>query len=262
MLASDGSAELLPRSSTKLEADLLRIESFDELGGSIDRISTAKYPDRPNDWLIWLLVEMNLVQFMEFVPDMRTLLLEGDKMNQWIGTEAAVKQAAGWLDYSLDVEQYKKPTLHFPEWSVKLKGATPLFRQMDDLCRMARLMKLVQPARSRFKRVYNSDYDRRKMIWSNTRWGKLYSGVSGVHTTEINTCSESHGMQVSLGRVHFIDPESLFGQDNDIDYDVKHYHPHTESWRPKAWPNLDNDYYRSFYPNYMDSDYSRSPINV
>lgn len=258
-LANDSSSTLLPRSSTKLERDLLRVESFDHLSEYADRVSTAKYPDRPNDWLLWLVVEMNLVQFMEFIPDLRTLLIEGEKMYQWLGTPASIKQAASWLDYDdVTIEEYKEPTLHFPEWSLRLNEDNPLFRNTNDLCRMSRLMKLVQPIRSRFKRVYNVSYDRRKMVWSNTRWGKLYSGVSGVHTSDINTCPESHGMQISLGRIHYIEPESLFGQDNDVDYDVTHYRPRIDWWKPKAWPDLDDEYYRSFYPNYMDSDYSHT----
>lgn len=240
--SADQSFKLLPNSSTKLEKDVARCLPFDGvLQPMPGTIRGAKLSNIPESFLPWLIIEYGLGELAEFITDKRELIEQGLLLSQLRGTPAAVKLAFGWLGYDdVTVWEHTIPGIHFAEWQADL-GRVP--RDMHDLCRLAKLAKIVQPVRARFRRVYHG-YDKRKFRLDSSKWGQILSGFSGVRFDEQGYCSHT-GLIASFSGNYGLGttaPETTVG----ILYERVNIFG---LWvHPKPFPRLDVDYPDSFYP--------------
>ena len=266
---ADTTHKLLPSSSTKLERDLLSITPFDApLHGFAPKITSAKLTDLPDSWLPWLVTEYGLGELAEFFDDPRELIEQGLLLRTLRGTAAGAELAMGWLGFP-DAQVWEQPErgLHFAEWEIDL-GAVP--RDLELLCKIARLGKIVQPSRARLRRVF-SGYNIRQFILDESDWGALLSHYSGVWVDGIHTCGKPTGLWASFSgqfglwvqhdlSLPVTDDDGLpvLGDDGEPEmmevggYDVRSRYERLNDYgmwiHPPTWPVLDDDYQDSFYP--------------
>lgn len=240
----DSANRLLPTNSSPLEIALAKAMPFDApLHAFAPLITSAKLADMPDSWLPWLVIEYGLSDLSEFFPDQRELIVEGLKLRTLRGTPAGAELALSWIGYP-DAKVYEDPTpgLHFSEWEIDL-GRVP--RDLTDLCKIAKLARIVQPVRSRLRRVFHG-YDVRKFVLDESDWGNLLSHYSGVWVDDLSPCAKPTGLWASFSSSerqwinHEENIEVRFYYERRNDYGV---------WvHPPLYPVLDDDYEDSFYP--------------
>lgn len=254
---ADNAWKLLPRNSTQLERDLLKVPRFDShLHPEAATIATFKRGDNiPPTILPWLDVEYGLGRLGEFITDPRQRITEGIQFNREIGTPAAIMRAAGWVGMNGRPWEEPEPGLHFAEFQFELLGDIPA--DLSVLYQLSRALNIAKPARTRFRRVFNSGWDVKHFVLDKSDWGDLLSDYSGVDFDERTPGIDRTGLVVSLGRSAFLEiPEKLISADIPVEIstlrerDLFFY----VGW--VDWPILDDDYYRSFYPYYMRADFA------
>ena len=240
----DNSHKLLPNSSTKLEKNVARAMSFDTtLAPLPPLVRSAKLVDIPDSFIPWLIIEYGLAELGEFISDPRVLLAEGMAINRERGTPAAIKRALSWLGYDdITVWEEPYPDLHFAEYQIDL-GKVPA--NMRDLCRIAKLVKSIQPVRARLRRVYHG-YDVRHFYLDSSQWGDMLSHYSGERFDDKGFCSDT-GLWASFANHH----DLSINHDADMRAGLLYTRVNIYGlWvHPPLWPVLDVDYERGFYPS-------------
>lgn len=176
---------LLPSNATALEKGLEA--SFQSV---LDVSQLRGFKTKPDAMdLIFedLVQEYGLEEVRLWIQDSLKVLEEGILFQRLRGTPAAMKIALKWTGLENVVIEEAGPGEHFAEFQLGLEGL-PSNLSVEALVALADMAK---PARSRFSRLYNSLYDKRRLVLDENDDGDYLSGDSGV---EIN------GLQISLGR--------------------------------------------------------------
>lgn len=149
----DSTPDLLPRSATKLEHDVLKVTPFDGvLNVAVNDLLAVIKTQPPEDWLSWFLVENSLVPFTAYFDNPERLLEEGRRLNRIKGTPAAIEMVAGWLGFpGAKVWEEPTPTIHFPEFQLELDRVPD---NLEILCALVEAINRVKPLRGRFRRVF------------------------------------------------------------------------------------------------------------
>ncbi len=176
---------LLPPNATQFQRDLERVNGL--TAGTleaVDKIKTIK-SDPPKDVLYWLIWEYGLGDLLEYIDDLKLLINEGLKWQRFRGTPDSLELALGWIGiHDLEIEE-EVPGVHFYQFQLKL-GEIPDRARVDNIINLSRLS---APVRSRLSRLYNTEYDKRRLIPSDPdgkgQFGFLLSDYSGVHYEDI-----------------------------------------------------------------------------
>lgn len=253
---------LLPWNATDLERDLLAVSGFDNvLTPLLPPLNTFKYVDIPDDVVPWLLIEYGLNIFSPYLEDPRELLTEGLLINREKGTAAAIVRAMGWLGFTATVREEIKPGIHFPEYQIQLDRVPT----DAELCRICHLAELVQPLRSRLRRIFHGK-DIGPFILDQTIFGEgLLSHYSGVNIRDLGLCPDCN-VWASFARTYKYEiPETgSIGDDLTIDYVYKRRNIYNVSIAPRQWPILSHDHLGQFYPKQgtIEAQFRRTlPIN-
>ena len=156
---SDGLYKVLPVSATELERALCKLVPFDNILDPVipklttNKLGTAEGSHIPDDYLPWLILEYGISWIQDYIADNRTCVSEGLLINRTLGTRAAVRQAMGWIGHdSVTIFTEPELTVHFPEWQI---DPGVVIGSLSDIFKMWKLGTQVQPARSRFRRIFN-----------------------------------------------------------------------------------------------------------
>lgn len=248
----DSTAKLLPPNSSEFERNLLRILPFQwRLSPEVVKVNTFKRVAIPDNILPWLDIEYGLCRLAEFVPDARTRLAQGLLFNREIGTKAAIQRAAGWLGLNVDLWEEPTPTIHFSEYQLELLSAIPVgWEQL--LCKLYRALKIAQPLRSRFKRVFNAKWNIPHFVLDSSQWGDLLSTYSGVPLDGYDKscpCGKTTGIIVSIGRLNSLSDEGhdiqVLGA-NPVLLNLTRERLISSRVMYQQWPILDDDWYYAF----------------
>jgi hypothetical protein len=176
--------------------------------------------------------------------------------NREIGTASALLRAAGWLDLEVEVWEEPDPTIHFSEYQLELLSEVPM--DLRILCKMVRAAKIAQPARTRFRRIFNKEWNVGRFMLDSSDWGDLLSNYSGTLFDNRMPCGKKTGLIVSLGRAHWMvdqeedgDPLKLISTDEPAIAWIVRERLSPSRVNYQLWPNVDEDYYLSMYPDYM-----------
>jgi hypothetical protein len=93
-------SEILPSNKTELEKDLVDIFRLDDYKEALDIIKNYRddFAKMPDSAVPWLFLEYGLGGLSEFLDSgAKEALVEGQLFNSQFGTDAAIKQALGWL---------------------------------------------------------------------------------------------------------------------------------------------------------------------
>lgn len=176
---------LLPSNATALEKGLEA--SFQS---TLDVSQLRGFKTKPEAMgLIFedLVQEYGLEEVRLWIQDASKVLEEGILFQRLRGTPAAMKMALKWTGLENVVIEEAGPGEHFAEFQLGLEGL-PSNLSVEALVALADMAK---PARSRFSRLYNSLYDKRRLVLDENDYGDYLSGDSGVMVD---------GLQISLGR--------------------------------------------------------------
>lgn len=183
------SGSLLPANSglleTTFEASLG--DRWDDIGGAVSAIRTAKLVSPPTSFLPWLVLEYGLGELTPFVPNLYNLIVdrEGVKWQRLRGTPASVAKGLGFIGYSATLEDawhgrafWNSTQLRFP--------ALPAIDD-PDLSRIEGITQLSLPKRSLLRRgVYQYDAQAIELDRSRLDDGML-EHESGVAVTAAGT---------------------------------------------------------------------------
>ncbi len=176
---------LIPSNATALEKGLEG--SFQSV---LDVSQLRGFKTKPDamDLIFEALVqEYGLEEVRLWIQDASKVLEEGILFQRLRGTPAAMKIALKWTGLENVVIEEAGPGEHFAEFQLGLEGL-PSDLSVEALVALADMAK---PARSRFSRLYNSLYDKRRLVLDKNDYGDFLSGDSGV---------TMDGLQISLGR--------------------------------------------------------------
>lgn len=189
---------LLPSNATPLEKGL---EGLFQSVLDVSQLRGFKTKPDAMDLIFEDLVqEYGLEEVRLWIQDSSKVLEEGILFQRLRGTPAAMKIALKWTGLENVVIEEAGPGEHFAEFQLGLEGL-PSNLSVEALVALADMAK---PARSRFSRLYNSLYDKRRLVLDENDDGDFLSGDSGV---EIN------GLQISLGREQsYTASEGLLGE--------------------------------------------------
>lgn len=189
---------LLPSNATPLEKGLEA--SFQSV---LDVSQLRGFKTKPDAMdLIFedLIQEYGLEEVRLWIQDSSKVLEEGILFQRLRGTPAAIKMALKWTGLENVVIEEAGPGEHFAEFQLGLEGL-PSNLSVEALVALADMAK---PARSRFSRLYNSLYDKRRLVLDKNDYGDFLSGDSGV---------TMDGLQISLGREQaYTVSEGLLGE--------------------------------------------------
>lgn len=238
---------------------MLRIAPFQRaLNPEILKVNTFKRIDIPDNILPWLDIEYGLSRLAEFVPDARTRLVQGLLFNREIGTKAAVQRASSWLGLDVDLWEEPEPTIHFPEYQLKLLSEIPVgWEQL--LCKLWRLLKIAQPLRSRFKRVFNDYWNLPHFVLDSSQWGDLLSTYSGVPLDGYNKacpCGKTTNLVISIGRLISLSDQGHpihVLTDNPVLGNLARERVLTNYVTYDKWPILDDEWYYLFNNTHMSA---------
>jgi hypothetical protein len=168
-------SELLPANATDLERAIVAATDVQPLTPYVDAIAGIK--SHPDDALIpWLIWEYGLGELLPYLSDPRRAINEGVIWQRSRGTHAALITALGWVGLSTRIEQ-EVPGVHFAQFQIDA-GAVPDQATIDAMIGIARLS---APARSRLARIFNQDWDLRRLMLDGSSLGDaLLSDYSGV----------------------------------------------------------------------------------
>lgn len=193
---------ILPRSATQLERDLLTVTSSDDLRTLFKLISGVKRGMEPDNWLPILLTEYGFAAIAKEHLNWRPLLTVSKALRGKWGTPYAVEEMAKLLLYvDALIWEEPEPRIHFSEFQMDLGTFEP---DLQRLLRLRRMVNVIKPARGRFRRIFNAEWDERQHIWDESFWGCFWDRDSGVDLFQdlgfASTRPEDQFL-VSLGRV-------------------------------------------------------------
>lgn len=166
---------LLPLNSTKLQRDLERsnLLKFDE--NKVLEVLRNFKSNPSDDLLLWLIWEYGLEDILPYISELPLLISEGIKWQRIKGTPMSINIALGWIGRSKCIIEEEPVGLYFYQYQLKVDKIPSKY----DLINIHHLCKMSAPVRSRLARLYNEDFDRRKLILSESKLGDLLSDYSG-----------------------------------------------------------------------------------
>lgn len=236
--------KLLPITASKLERDLLKILPVPQvILDGVQMIGIRKIHDIPDSFLPWLVLEHGLVWMREYLDDDRVILEQGIELNQIKGTPASLKMVLSWFGFeSASVHEADRPLLHFAEFEI---DPGDIIVDLDRIPGIFRAINEVQPARSRFRRIFHG-YDKRLFYLCESKLNSEFLGhPSGINFDDLGRSPVKTELTVSFGREH----ASICAEENfDIlDYYFKeNFYRHNGHIDP-AFPNLCEDFEGDFY---------------
>lgn len=170
-------AKLLPGSSSNLEQHLATyFDPKTEVVPSVDTLRRAKHDIIPDSYVPWLVYEYGLEEVLPWITDPREAMRTGVQWQRIRGTKAALELSLSWVGFKAERIEEESPGRHFFEYQIGLIG-TPSSQLINNI---AQLAKLSSPIRSRLSRMYNAEYDVRRLVLDDNGFGDFLSGDSGM----------------------------------------------------------------------------------
>lgn len=172
---------LLPPNATRFQRDLELVNGI--TAGTLEAVENIKTikSDPPIQVLYWLIWEYGLGELLPYISDLKLLINEGLNWQRLKGTPDSLKLALGWIGIDdMEIEE-EVPGLYYYQFQLNL-GNIPSRWEVDNIINLS---KLTAPVRSRLSRLYNEEYDRRRLVLSNGEFGQLLSDYSGYHYKDI-----------------------------------------------------------------------------
>ena len=162
---------LLPSNSTELEKTLEQAINYNVDSNILSGFKTEATGNL-NLTLSW---EYSLAQIN--IDDFKQRIIEGLKFHRMAGTPYSLRQALSWYGLTNIKIEEEEVGRHFSEFQVGF-DEIPDGTLIDKIVETA---KLAAPIRSRLTRMYNNDYDIRRFVLDESKWGDLLSDHSGIY---------------------------------------------------------------------------------
>lgn len=175
---------LLPGAATPWERMMAEArDPLARLGADYDSIRAATQVPPP-PFLPFIVWQRGLGELSPYLPNLYDLIAEGTKWQRERGTPAAIARGLGWLGYAGTLEEAPWWRRLWNRYQIHLDRVRAA--DLPDLARIAGIVQLSDPERSRFKRAYHG-YDVRACETSRQRTGEsMTSDTSGVRIEGIS----------------------------------------------------------------------------
>ena len=186
-------ARLLPGNATVFERAL--VDAGDPDASLAPRFEDVRHGQRvtPAAFLPFVVWQYGLGELIPYVPALNQLIEEGIRWQRVRGTPRAIEMGLGWLGHTGEIEEAEPRRRRWNRFMLEL-GALPS-ADLPDLQRIAGVVQLSPPARSRFSRGFRIHDVRAAETGYSRTSSAIVGDDSGVRVAGVDP-------KWSFGRVH------------------------------------------------------------